>query len=47
MASLKGSASNRFHARHGLVLIEQGDFDNYDFRAPFAAAAPPNTKETG
>lgn len=47
VGATKDSASNRFHARHGLVLLEQGDFDNYDFRAPFAAAAPPNTNETG
>lgn len=29
VGALKGSDSNRFYQRHGFVLVEQGEFDNY------------------
>ena len=29
VGALRGSASNRFYARHGFVLVEQSEFDNY------------------
>ena len=33
VGALRGSASNRFYARHGFVMVEQGEFDNYYCRA--------------
>ncbi len=32
VGALRGSASNRFYARYGFVLVEQGEFDNYYVR---------------
>lgn len=32
VGALKESASNRFYVRHGFVLVEQGEFDNYYVR---------------
>ena len=32
VGALKGSDSNRFYARHGFVLVKQGEFDNYYVR---------------
>ena len=32
VGALRGSASNRFYARHGFVEVEQGEFDNYYVR---------------
>jgi GNAT superfamily N-acetyltransferase len=32
VGALRGSASNRFYARHGFVPVEQGEFDNYYVR---------------
>ena len=32
VGALKGSDSNRFYARHGFVLVEQAEFDNYYVR---------------
>lgn len=33
VGALRGSDSNRFYARHGFVLVEQTEFDNYYLRA--------------
>ncbi|MES2947066.1 MAG: GNAT family N-acetyltransferase [Pseudomonadota bacterium] len=33
VGALRGSDSNRFYMRHGFVLVEQGEFDNYYVRA--------------
>ena len=33
VGALRQSDSNRFYARHGFVLVEQGEFDNYYIRA--------------
>ncbi len=33
VGALKGSDSNRFYLRHGFVLVEQAEFDNYYLRA--------------
>ncbi len=32
VGALKESDSNRFYVRHGFVLVEQGEFDNYYVR---------------
>lgn len=32
VGALRGSDSNRFYARHGFELVEQGEFDNYYLR---------------
>ena len=32
VGALRGSASNRFYAKRGFVLVEQGEFDNYYVR---------------
>ena len=32
VGALKDSDSNRFYARHGFVLVEQAEFDNYYLR---------------
>ncbi len=32
VGALKESDSNRFYARHGFVLVEQSEFDNYYIR---------------
>ena len=32
VGALRESDSNRFYARHGFVLVEQGEFDNYYVR---------------
>jgi pimeloyl-ACP methyl ester carboxylesterase/predicted N-acetyltransferase YhbS len=32
VGALRGSDSNRFYARHGFQLVEQGEFDNYYIR---------------
>ncbi|MDO8034233.1 GNAT family N-acetyltransferase [Janthinobacterium sp. SUN128] len=32
VGALRGSDSNRFYVRHGFILIEEGDFDNYYIR---------------
>lgn len=32
VGALRGSDSNRFYLRHGFVLAEQGEFDNYYIR---------------
>jgi GNAT superfamily N-acetyltransferase len=32
VGALRESDSNRFYARHGFVLVEQGEFDNYYIR---------------
>ena len=32
VGALRESASNRFYARHGFVLVEQTEFDNYYVR---------------
>lgn len=32
VGALRESASNRFYIRHGFVLVEQGEFDNYYVR---------------
>jgi GNAT superfamily N-acetyltransferase len=32
VGALRESASNRFYARHGFQLVEQGEFDNYYVR---------------
>jgi GNAT superfamily N-acetyltransferase len=29
VGALRDSAANRFYVRHGFVLVEQGEFDNY------------------
>ncbi len=29
VGALRESGSNRFYVRHGFVLVEQGEFDNY------------------
>jgi GNAT superfamily N-acetyltransferase len=34
VGALRESDSNRFYARHGFVLVEQGEFDNYYVRPP-------------
>lgn len=34
VGALRGSDSNRFYRRHGFVLVEQGEFDNYYCRQP-------------
>ncbi len=39
VGALRGSDSNRFYLRHGFVLVEQGEFDNYYMRAAALAAA--------
>ncbi len=33
VGALRDSDSNRFYLRHGFVLVEQGEFDNYYVRA--------------
>lgn len=33
VGALKGSASNRFYVRHGFVLIEEAEWDNYYLRS--------------
>ena len=33
VGALRDSASNRFYARHGFVLVEQTEFDNYYVRS--------------
>lgn len=38
VGALKESASNRFYLRHGFVLVESGEFDNYYARANLSAA---------
>ena len=38
--ALKGSDSNRFYLRHGFMLVEAGEFDNYYIR-PIAAHHTP------
>lgn len=35
--ALRGSASNRFYVRHGFVLVEQSEFDNYYVRTAYQA----------
>jgi len=37
VGALRGSDSNRFYRRHGFVLVEEGEFDNYYERAAVAA----------
>ncbi|HEX7689596.1 MAG TPA: GNAT family N-acetyltransferase [Burkholderiaceae bacterium] len=32
VGALRGSESNRFYARHGFVLVEEAEFDNYYVR---------------
>ncbi|WP_341678459.1 GNAT family N-acetyltransferase [Niveibacterium sp. SC-1] len=32
VGALRESDSNRFYARHGFILVEQGEFDNYYVR---------------
>jgi len=39
VGALKESASNRFYARHGFVLVEQSEFDNHYLR-PATHPAP-------
>lgn len=39
VGALVGSASNRFYAAHGFVLVEQGEFDNYYVRRAAQAGA--------
>ena len=34
VAALKGSKSNEFYARHGFVLVESAEWDNYYVRQP-------------
>ena len=34
VGALRGSASNRFYARHGFELVEEAEFDNYYVRRP-------------
>jgi GNAT superfamily N-acetyltransferase len=34
--ALKGSASNRFYARHGFAFAAEGEWDNYYVRTPAA-----------
>ncbi len=36
VGALRGSDSNRFYLRHGFVLVEQGEFDNY-YQRPASA----------
>ncbi|GAB4061033.1 GNAT family N-acetyltransferase [Uliginosibacterium sediminicola] len=33
VGALRGSEANRFYQRHGFVLVEQAEFDNYYLRA--------------
>jgi hypothetical protein len=33
VGALRESDSNRFYTRHGFVLVEQGEFDNFYIRA--------------
>ena len=33
VGALRGSDANRFYLRHGFLLVEQGEFDNYYLRA--------------
>ena len=37
VGALRQSDSNRFYVRHGFVLVEQGEFDNYYVRSPHNA----------
>ncbi|MGN6529612.1 MAG: GNAT family N-acetyltransferase [Burkholderiaceae bacterium] len=37
VGALRGSDSNRFYARHGFVLVEEAEFDNYYVRPPVVA----------
>ena len=39
VGALKQSDSNRFYQRHGFVLVEQGEFDNYYVRPVRAQSA--------
>jgi len=36
VGALRGSDANRFYARHGFELVEQGEWDNFYRRAPLA-----------
>ena len=38
VGALRGSDSNRFYRRHGFVLVEEGEFDNYYERAASSAS---------
>jgi GNAT superfamily N-acetyltransferase len=39
VGALRQSDSNRFYVRHGFVLVEQGEFDNYYLRPPAPLSA--------
>jgi len=38
VSALRGSDANRFYARHGFELVEEGEFDNHYLRATGPAA---------
>ena len=40
VGALRESASNRFYLRHGFVLVEEADFDNYYVRPCKSAPQP-------
>lgn len=40
VGALRGSASNRFYLRHGFVLVETGEFDNYYMRPTTSHSKP-------
>lgn len=47
VGALKGSDANRFYARHGFVLVEEAEFDNYHVRpAPCRSPGPYEDERT-
>lgn len=51
VGALRDSASNRFYARHGFVLVERGEFDNHFVRhadpcTPVLGAEPKRPHDT-
>jgi GNAT superfamily N-acetyltransferase len=47
VGALKESDSNRFYVRHGFILVEEGEWDNYYVRQPQHSTGPARTYMRG